>query len=61
VIAESRELAESFAYSPEVLQAIAQPGEFQPVLLPESYLREAGSHAQARIVAAGLRLAQLLK
>jgi hypothetical protein len=54
-IAESRELAESFAYSPEIRAAVEAPGELRPIRLPESYLREAGSHAQARIVAAGRR------
>ena len=59
-IAESRELAESFVYCPEVIEAVEQPGEFQPVLLSDDYLREAGDHARARIVAAGLRLGALL-
>ncbi len=59
-IAESHELAKSFAYTPEVLEAVGQPGELIPVNLPTPYLKEAGGIAQGRIVAAGLRLARLL-
>jgi hypothetical protein len=58
--AESHELAKGFAYSPDVLDAIRQPDSLLPLQLPESYYREAGEHARARIVAAGLRLAVLL-
>lgn len=60
-IAESRKIAESFVYSPEILEAQQQPGEMPPVQLSKEYLREAGAIARARVVAAGLRLATLLK
>jgi hypothetical protein len=59
-IAESHELARSFAYDPIILAAVEQPGELAPIELPESYVREAGAHARRRVVAAGLRLAVLL-
>ena len=56
-IDESRELAESFTYSPEIRAAVQEHGEIAPIELPESYLREAGERARRRVVAAGLRLA----
>ncbi len=60
-IAESRELARTSTYSPEILEALQRPGEIPPVRLSENYLNEAGSIARTRIVAAGLRLAVLLE
>jgi hypothetical protein len=60
-IKESRTLAESFVYSPDVLAAVDRPGELITVSMPRAYLEEAGDHAKQRIVAAGLRLAQVLK
>ena len=59
-IAESYELAKLFVYSPEILNAVSQPGELQPIVLTESYLQVAGQHAKAQIVAAGLRLGLIL-
>lgn len=59
-IAESLTLARSFVYSTEILSAVDQPGDLRPILLPEWYLRGAGCHTQARIVAAGLRLGVVL-
>jgi hypothetical protein len=60
-IAESHELAKSFAYSPEILAAVGRPGELKPINLPESYLKAAGDHARTRIIAVGLRLANLIE
>ena len=59
-IAESHQLARSFVYPAELEYALAQPGELQPLVLPEAYLKEAGQHARARIVAAGVRLGVVL-
>jgi len=59
-IQESHELAKSFAYDPAILKAVQQPGELRPINLSESYLKAAGEHARARVVAAGLRLAAQL-
>jgi hypothetical protein len=60
-IQESHELGKTFAYDPVILQAVEQPGELLSINLPESYLKAAGEKARQRIVAAGLRLATLLK
>ena len=63
-IAESRQLAETVAYDPIILQAVreARPGEkLQPINLPESYMKRAGEIARQRVYAAGMRLAELLK
>ena len=63
-IGESHELAKSVAYDPTILQAVREtrPGtELRPILLPESYMQEAGRVARQRIVAAGLRLGALLQ
>jgi hypothetical protein len=59
-IQESHELAKSFAYSPQIIEAVKQPGDLQKINLPREYLSAAGEHARRRIVAAGLRLAALL-
>ena len=59
-IQESHELAKSFAYSPEIIAAVEQPGELQKINLPAEYLKGAGAHARERIVAAGVRLAALI-
>ena len=59
-IAESRELAKTSTYSPEILEAVQRPGEMSPVRLSEDYLEQAEGIARARVVAAGLRLAVLL-
>jgi hypothetical protein len=55
-IAESHELAKSFAYSPVIIEAVSQPGELQKINLPREYLEQAGERARQRVVAAGLRL-----
>jgi hypothetical protein len=60
-IKESHELAKSFAYPPVVLAAVRELGELQRVDLPQSYLKEAGLHAERRVVAAGMRLATVLE
>lgn len=54
-VKESHELAKSFVYAPEILANLGEP-----VLLREEYLQDAGQHARARVVAAGLRLGKLL-
>jgi len=62
-IAESHELAESFAYAPVILDAVksTQPGNrLSPITLSDEYLRTAGARARQRVVAAGLRLAAVL-
>lgn len=59
-IQESHELAKSFAYSPEIVAATEKDGELERVNLPPEYLTEAGKHAQARVVSAGVRLGALL-
>jgi hypothetical protein len=43
-----------------MLEAAKGPGEWQPMTLPESYLKASGEHARQRVVAAGLRLAAVL-
>jgi len=60
VDSESHEPAKSFAYSPQIIEAVRQPGELQKINLPGEYLSAAGEHARRRIIAAGLRLAALL-
>jgi hypothetical protein len=59
-IQESCELAKTFAYSPQILDAVQLPGELANINLPRDYLEAAGDHARGRVVAAGLRLAVLL-
>jgi hypothetical protein len=63
-ITESHDVATSSAYSPAILQAIhdTKPGEkMEPISLDEDYLKRAGQIARQRVVAAGLRLANLLR
>jgi hypothetical protein len=59
-IGESNQLAKSFVYCPLILDAAKQPGELQKINLPREYLEQAGEHARQRVVAAGLRLGDLL-
>jgi hypothetical protein len=62
-IAESADLAKSAAYDPIILRAVreAKPGtELEPIILPASYMQEAGSIARQRVYTAGIRLAELL-
>jgi hypothetical protein len=62
-IAESHDIATSFAYSPAILQAVhdATPGEkIEPISLDEDYLKQAGQVARRRVVAAGCRLSAIL-
>lgn len=59
-ILESRELAKSFAYSPEILKAVEPRGDVPPVNLSRSYLEAAGEHARQRIAAGGVRLGALI-
>jgi hypothetical protein len=58
---ESRVLAESLTYSPEILAEVQQSQPHVPIPLSEDYLQRAGAAARARVVAAGLRLATLLE
>jgi len=58
-IKESHELAR-FAYCPEIVEAVQQPGELAKLRLPASYLKASGEHARQRVIAAGLRLGVLL-
>jgi len=60
-VEESHDLCKSFAYSPEITDAVQRPGELERIRLPESYLESAGEKARLRVVAAGLRLATILK
>jgi hypothetical protein len=60
-IEESRDLAKSFVYSREIIDAIDRPGDLQKINLPREYLGAAGEHARQRITAAGLRLGELLE
>ena len=59
-IEESHKLAESFAYSPEIIAAVQAPGDLEPIVLPPTYLKSAGRLAGERVIAAGVRLAALL-
>jgi hypothetical protein len=61
---ESRQLAESFAYSDTILNVVRSTPrgvELSPIELPTEYMREAGDHARRRIAMAGIRLGALLK
>jgi hypothetical protein len=57
---ESNDLAVNFAYSVTILRAVQEPGDIPPIELSEDYYKQAGEHAKARIIAAGLRLGALL-
>jgi hypothetical protein len=60
----SRQLAQSFAYSDTILDAVCSTPsgmELAPIDLPTEYMRKAGDHARRRIVIAGIRLGELLK
>ena len=59
---ESHELAKSVAYDPIILRAVRETSagsELRPIVLSESYMREAGRVARKRIIVAGLRLAAM--
>ena len=62
---ESRQrLAESFVYDPAILQAVRDTPvgvKLTPITLSDDYLKAAGHRARLRIVAAGVRLAGLVK
>jgi hypothetical protein len=61
---ESRDLCESFVYSPGIRSAIRSTpagSKLAPIQLPESYLQESGAHARQRIVVAGVRLGPVLR
>ncbi|TWU27559.1 S1/P1 nuclease [Bythopirellula polymerisocia] len=59
-IEESHKLAVEFAYDDAILKAILGTEDIPPIVLPESYYKQAGEHARARVVAAGLRLGAML-
>jgi hypothetical protein len=57
-------LQKSVVYSDAILQAVRDTpagAKVTPLLLPESYMREAADIARRRIIAAGLRLGATLK
>ena len=61
---ESHALCESMVYAPAILEAVRNTpaGEkIERINLPVDYYRTAGDAARKRIVAAGVRLAVLLK
>lgn len=59
-IAESHDLAKSFAYAPVIIDAVGAEGELARISLPDDYLKQAGRHARERVVAAGLRAGALI-
>ncbi len=61
---ESHELCEAVVYDDAILNAVRStpPGQkMTPVELPEEYYKAAGEQARKRVLAAGLRLGELLK
>jgi hypothetical protein len=61
---ESHELFESVVYDPSILDTVRTTpagDEVAKIELPVTYFKAAGEHARRRIVAAGLRLAALLR
>ncbi len=63
-LVESHQLAESFVYSPAILQAVRSTpaGDKVPAVTPsDDYLKAAGHHARERVVAAGIRLGAMLR
>jgi hypothetical protein len=60
---EGHDLCEAVVYSDEILSAVrnAPPGaKMTPVDLPVEYYKAAGAQARKRVVAAGVRLGELL-
>jgi hypothetical protein len=63
-IAESHKLAQDFAYDDAILEVVRRATPQQPlekIELSDEYLKAAGEHARRRIVAAGVRLADILQ
>ena len=63
---ESQQLAKTFVYSDLILDTVrkgeADPSHNLPSIdIPESYLKDAGRHAQRRVCQAGFRLAKVLE
>lgn len=60
---ESHFICESVVYSDSILDAARAAGteKLQPIELPDSYYPAAGRESRKRIIAAGLRLANLLR
>lgn len=62
-LVESHRLAESFTYSPAILEAVRSTpsgSKMSPVTPTTDYLKEAGHHSRERVVAAGVRLGATL-
>jgi hypothetical protein len=62
-IAESFDLAKDFAYDPLILDVVRRATPQQPlerIDLTDAYLKQAGEHARRRVVAAGVRLGEIL-
>jgi hypothetical protein len=62
-VAESFDLAKDFAYDDAILQVVRRATPQQPlerIDLSDAYLKEAGYQAKRRVIAAGVRLAELL-
>lgn len=58
-IAESHELATSFAYDQAILRAVRETPagvELAPIAPDDAYLKAAGEHARRRTIVAGVRL-----
>jgi hypothetical protein len=63
-IAESHKLADDFAYDEAILEVVRRATPQQPlekIELSDEYLNEAGDQARRRVIAAGLRLGDLLQ
>lgn len=63
-LAESFTLAKDFVYDDAILTVVRRATPQQPIeriTLSEDYLKAAGGHARKRVLAAGLRLAVVLK
>jgi hypothetical protein len=63
-VLEGNAVCKSAVYSPAILDAIRNTPageELKPITLPESYMQETGAIARKRIIAAGVRLGELLK
>lgn len=60
-IRESHLIAKTTAYSPYIISPVQVHGELLPINLADTYLQTAGQTARQQIVAAGLRLAAILR
>lgn len=60
-IADGHAHCKATVYSPEIIDAVQGSGELAPINLSANYLKAGGRLSQRLVVAAGLRLAKLLK